>query len=146
MGTTLLAAYRPSSPVLWIIHVGDCRAYRLRGARLRQLTEDHTIYNQVRKSRHVAGEIIDPALMRQLSQSLGSSEFIAPQIVQMKLEAGDRYLLCTDGLFDMLTDTEICALFAKTGSPEQICRSLVESANQRGGKDNITVIVLDCQG
>jgi protein phosphatase len=99
----------------------------------------------VRESRHVAGEIIDPALMRQLSQSLGSSEFIAPQIVQLKMEAGDRYLLCTDGLSEMLPDTEIRALFAENRSPEQICCSLVESANQRGGKDNITVIVLDCR-
>lgn len=146
MGTTFLAAYRPTSSVLWLIHVGDSRAYRLRKNRLRQLTEDHTVYNQVRKSRHVAGEIINPSLMHQLSQSLGSSEFIAPQIVSLKLEPTDRYLLCTDGLPDMLTEVDIADLLGVSGQPEQICHSLIDAANQRGGKDNITVIVLDYRG
>jgi protein phosphatase len=144
MGTTLLAAWHIPPTTLWIGHVGDCRAYRLRAGRLRQLSEDHTVFNQVRKSRRVTGEILDPALRHQLSQALGSSEFIAPQILKLKIEPGDRYLLCTDGLPDMLPDAEIEAVLHEGLDAGQICRELVAAANLRGGKDNITVIIMDC--
>ena len=144
MGTTLLAARYKAPNVLWVGHVGDCRAYRLRAGRLRLLTEVHTIFNQVRKSKRVAGEIIDPALKHQLSQVVGSSEWIAPQILKLKMEPGDRYLLCSDGLPDMLPDADIEEILGMPQEPAQLCQALVTAANQRGGKDNITVIVMLC--
>jgi protein phosphatase len=144
MGTTLLAARYEAPNALWVGHVGDCRVYRLRAGRLRLLTEVHTIFHQVRKSKRVAGEIIDPALKHQLSQAVGSSEWIAPQILKLKMEPGDRYLLCSDGLPDMLPDAVIGEILGMPQAPAQLCQALVSAANQRGGKDNITVIVMLC--
>lgn len=144
MGTTLLVARYAGPNTLWIGHVGNSRAYRLRANHLRQLTEDHTVFNQVRKSKRVAGEILDPALKHHLSQAVGCSEFLAPQILRVKIEPGDRYVLCSDGLPDMLTDAEIEALLSEPLDAAQLCQALVAAANQRGGKDNITVIVMLC--
>jgi PPM family protein phosphatase len=143
MSTTILVAWRVDNRSFWIAHVGDSRVYRLRSGRLRKLTEDHTVFNQVRKSRRIAADLIDPALKKRLSQALGSSEFVSPQILEVKLLSGDRFLLCSDGLTDMVDDQEITLILGRLTSPEQTCLALVQAANQVGGEDNITVIVMD---
>jgi PPM family protein phosphatase len=143
MGTTILVAWRVDNRSFWIAHVGDSRVYRLREGRLRKLTEDHTVFNQVRKSRRIAADLIDLALKKRLSQALGSSEFVSPKILEVKLRSGDRFLLCSDGLTDMVDDQEITAILGRLASPEQTCLALVQAANHVGGEDNITVIVVD---
>jgi serine/threonine protein phosphatase PrpC len=144
MGTTILVAWRVDEKSFWIAHVGDSRVYRLRAGRLRKFTEDHTVFNQVRKSRRIATDLIDPALKKRLSQALGSSEFVSPQIQKVQLKPGDRFLLCSDGLTDMVEDQEIATILERTAGLEQTCLALVQAANQSGGEDNITIIVLDC--
>jgi protein phosphatase len=144
MGAAVLVAWRVDERYFWIGHVGDSRLYRLRAGRLRKLTEDHTVFNQVRKSRRIAADLIDPALKKRLSQSLGSSDFVSPQIQKVQLKPGDRFLLCSDGLTDMVEDQEIATILERTAGLEQTCLALVQAANQSGGEDNITIIVLDC--
>jgi protein phosphatase len=143
MGTTIVAAWFPAgSNSLWLAHVGDSRIYRLRDQVLEQLTEDHTLLNQALKLKKNDFDIEFLPSKHLLSQALGASEFIAPGLQSLVVQPNDLFLLCSDGLTDMLADDDIREMLGKAGSMEGLCRELVLEANERGGRDNCTVMLV----
>jgi serine/threonine protein phosphatase PrpC len=141
MGTTWTSIYVAAWNAI-IVQIGDSRAYLLRKNVLRQITRDQTLA-QVLIDSGVPPE--DTTRVRHiLTNSLGgSSKVVAPSIGHLVLQDGDRLLLCTDGLTDQITDDELADLLGQRLSPQAACDALVQLALDRGGKDNVTVIVAE---
>jgi len=144
MGTTVVVAvHPPGEGKLVVCHVGDSRAYRLRDGALSLLTNDHSwVHEQV-----TAGFLTEEAarthpLKNVVTQALGGSSEPKVDVLETGIEDGDLYLLCSDGLNSMLTDHEIAGFLLEGGSLEEICWNLIDAANQRGGNDNISVVLL----
>ena len=142
MGTTLTLAYSLND-VLFVAHVGDTRCYLCRQGTFYRLTHDHTLVEEMVRNGTVA--IKDAAkhhLRHVITNAVGgSSANLKVEVHKLQLEAGDRVLLCSDGLTGMLTDDEINEILHSTAEPEGACRQLVAQANEAGGRDNITVVV-----
>ncbi len=133
MGTTLVAArFSPNKQRVYIGHVGDSRCYRLRGNTLRQLTSDHTL----------SGLGLKGPGSQALYQAVGVKPRITIDVVVDKPRADDVYLLCSDGLTKMAKDNEIRDLLANEPDAEAAAYGLIELANDRGGRDNVTVILV----
>jgi PPM family protein phosphatase len=136
MGTTLTA-------MLWsgdsaaLVHIGDSRAFRLRDGQLRQITEDHVLGNLVSNAGPLA-----PVLSRYLDGRPDRS----PDLGLRELRAGDRYLICSDGLSPVVSTRAISAVLATVADPANAVRQLVALAEEAGGLDNVSVIVIDVQG
>ena len=146
MGTTLTAA-RSLGRDLQITHVGDSRAYLFRAGHLHRLTRDHT-YAQllVDLGRLASTDQADPRHRHILTNALGGSDRdVKVDIDLMKLEDGDRVLLCSDGLTEMVDDKTIAGLLADAPGSHQACDVLMQRALDNGGRDNITVIVAGYQ-
>ncbi|PKL75675.1 MAG: serine/threonine-protein phosphatase [Candidatus Melainabacteria bacterium HGW-Melainabacteria-1] len=140
MGTTLTVGLIMGE-TLTLGHVGDSRAYLIRGDLVAQLTEDHTIAHRLVKAGKMTPEEAATSKYRNaLSQALGASEKVQPDITTFPLEAGDVLLLCTDGLSRYLEDTDLFDL-VREHAPAESCSKLIELANSRGGRDNITVVI-----
>lgn len=142
MGSTLTMAYRYGSH-LYIGHVGDSRCYVLRGGQLHQMTHDHTVVGELLRqgllsaqdaARHAARHMITNALG-------GLTPDLQTEAHRIRIRAGDVVLLCTDGLTDMTTEKEVAAILQRSPNPKEACENLVHLANDRGGRDNITVVV-----
>ena len=145
MGTTVVVAVHPAAGRnLVVCHVGDSRAYRLRHNNLEILTEDHSwVHEQV-----AAGFLTEEAarthpLKNVVTQALGGSAKPKVDLLETELMNGDVYLLCSDGLNSMLTDDEISALLASGAPLEERAKTLIDSANDHGGNDNVTVVLLE---
>ncbi|MBA2381812.1 MAG: serine/threonine-protein phosphatase [Chloroflexi bacterium] len=129
-----------------VVHVGDSRAYRLRAGRLERLTEDHSVVAEL-----VRGGIIDASEAETddrrhiLTQALGSANRIAISASTIDVQAGDRFLLCSDGLSGQVDDRDIEAVMRGDGDPGVAADELVRRSNAAGGHDNVTVIVVDAQ-
>jgi len=134
------------SPRGWIAHLGDSRAYLWRGKTLRLLTEDHSVLaNLARDSPNIEiSQLRQSPMAHVLTRCLGKNGDGSPEIHAVGVEAGDRYLLCCDGLTDMIPDERIAEILGGMTSPEDACRELIRAANAAGGKDNITAVVVDC--
>jgi PPM family protein phosphatase len=145
MATTLTLAILGSDDIAEIGHVGDSRAYHHDGESLIQVTEDHTHgMDRVATGELTVEEAKASPDWHVLSNYLGFESFrVATHRVTMRL--GDRLLLCTDGLSNMLTDHEIAVLVA-AGSPADSAQSLISAANEAGGLDNISVVVVEVIG
>ncbi|MFO7605900.1 MAG: Stp1/IreP family PP2C-type Ser/Thr phosphatase [Desulfurivibrionaceae bacterium] len=144
MGTTLVAAWLPDpkSPMLAIAHVGDSRAYLLRYGELKQLTRDHSLVEEQLRNGLINKKEADSSSIRNMiTRALGFRERVEPDIVETEIEPGDKLLLCSDGLNSMVSDEEILAILKLTGGLEATCQQLISTANAKGGKDNITVII-----
>ena len=143
MGTTLTAAIVKDNVAI-IAHVGDSKAYLVREGQIHQITQDHSLVaDQVKRGDITPKEARVAPHRNVITRSIGTDPEIAPEIYQQRLEEGDGLVLCTDGLSDLVEDTEILAIMLNTRSVEQACEHLVELANQRGGHDNTTVICLE---
>lgn len=132
MGTTVAALYFSGSYV-YVCNLGDSRAYRLRDGEFLQISKDH-IEKRESVSRRKAP----------LTQYLGidpEEMLLEPHIAKGKIKHGDRYLLCSDGLSDMLTNIEIDEIMLHAATAEECAQALVASALEHGGRDNVTVIV-----
>jgi PPM family protein phosphatase len=141
MGTTLTVAGAIGSDLV-IGHVGDSRAYLLRGDSFKQLTTDHTLA-QALIDAGVANPD-DPAsrsMRHVLTAAVGSLGQGEPQVQRFKLNDGDQLLLCTDGLTEMVDDATIASILRRAGTSQSACDELVDLALAGGGTDNITVIV-----
>lgn len=144
MGTTLTFISR-SLDQLHLGHVGDSRAYRLRGNELTQLTRDHTWVNMQVHAGLLSQQEAEHAKMRHiLVKSLGTQPEIEPDIVSVDVKPNDRFLLCSDGLSDLVEHNDLQNILAGNGAPAEITRRLITKANALGGRDNITAIVIDC--
>jgi PPM family protein phosphatase len=142
MGTTLTVAGTLGDDLV-IGHIGDSRAYLLRGKSLTQLTTDHTLAQTLIDAGIASRD--DPAArsMRHiLTAALGSmDEGLEPQVQTLKMIRGDRLLLCTDGLTDMVDDKTISRVLKETGASQEACQKLIDLALAGGGLDNVTVVV-----
>jgi serine/threonine protein phosphatase PrpC len=142
MGATLTAAWI-DGPRLSIAHVGDSRAYLLRGGNLQQLTSDHSmVAEQVRRGIMTAAEAEQSEIQSVLLRALGSEPQVEIDTEEQELFARDVLLLCSDGLTRMVTEPEIAGALQSEPDPEQAAAKLVERANDAGGLDNITVLVI----
>ena len=142
MGTTLTATLTLGTEV-FLAHLGDSRAYLLRGEKLHQLTKDHTLAQAMIDAGLAGAEDTSTRAMRHvLTAALGTKgEPTDPQVQRFHLSEGDQILLCTDGLTEMVADENIAAVLTHSTSSEAACQSLVNLALAAGGKDNITVVL-----
>jgi protein phosphatase len=146
MGTTVVALSLDGSTAS-VAHVGDSRAYRVRGGALQLLTQDHTWVNEQVTAGFLSHDQarIHP-LKNVVTRALGGESRLEVDVLEVEVEPGDLYLLCSDGLTTMLSDPEIERCARDDGSPQEISRALVEAANRRGGLDNVTVVALRIEG
>jgi protein phosphatase len=141
MGTTLTMAF-VIWPMVYVAHVGDSRCYLCRAGNLKRLTTDHTL------AQRMLDEGFPPVHLNAswhhlLCNALGGSEEVpTPQITKLKLEASDVLLLCSDGLTKHVSDAEIATILASHAPPATKCSMLVERANDQGGSDNVTAVVV----
>lgn len=142
MGTTMTGAFFVGSD-MFVLHVGDSKAYLLRDGALRKITHDHTVAQQyadlgVIPQEDVPGHRMQHVLTRALG---GPDEDLEGDMYHLQLRAGDRVLLCSDGLTDMANEAEIAGILGNGGTSDASCRALIDLALSRGGRDNITTIV-----
>jgi len=142
MGTTLTGAYTVGTDA-FLLHVGDSKAYLLRGDEFHKITHDHTVAQQyadlgVIPQEQVAGHRASHMLTRAIG---GPIDQLTGDMHHLGIENGDRLLLCSDGLTDMASDDEIAGVLRARRTCEEACQSLVDLALAGGGRDNITVIV-----
>lgn len=144
MGTTLTAAvFLPRH--LLLVHVGDCRAYLLREGVLVQLTEDHTLVQEMLSAGSLTpDETAQHPRRNVLTRALGVPEYVQPDHLTLPLQGDDRVLLCSDGLHGHVADPVIENIMKKSKNPEQLVAQLTEQALQSGGEDNITVMAAFC--
>ena len=142
MGTTLTVAGTLGNDLV-LGHVGDSRAYLLRGNIFRQLTTDHTLAQALIDAGVASSDDPAPRSMRHvLTAAIGSlDERVEPQVQRFRLLSGDQLLLCTDGLTEMVDDDLIAGTLQETSSAERACHNLIELALGAGGLDNITVVL-----
>lgn len=146
MGTTLVALLLDGQRGGVVAHVGDSRAYRLRGGELALLTSDHTIVNDLLRNHEISeAEAKAHPYRHVLTRALGAGGNATADVQPVEVEAGDLYVLCSDGISGMLADDEIRGiLVTDAAGPEAVCRRLIEAANRAGGRDNATVITVRC--
>ncbi|MBM4125355.1 MAG: serine/threonine-protein phosphatase [Nitrospira sp.] len=156
MGTTVVALHIAPAPSsdqasgppaqATIAHLGDSRAYLLRDRSLTRLTKDHSwVEEQIRQGLLSPEEARTHPSRHLLAKALGTQADAEPDIATHFLQPGDRLLLCTDGLTKMLDDGRVADELLLAGPlPQAVCQALIERANQRGGEDNTTVVVIDC--
>jgi protein phosphatase len=136
MGTTIVSArFSPNKQRVYIGHVGDSRCYRVRNGVLTQVTTDHTM----------ASEGVIGPLGAHLLRALGVTPAVKIDLIIMRPQPEDAYLLCTDGLSKMVPDEEIRGVVVGERDPDVAVRRLIALANDRGGRDNITVILVRVQ-
>jgi serine/threonine protein phosphatase PrpC len=142
MGTTLTAA-RSLGRDLLVTHVGDSRAYLLRAGSLHRLTRDHTFAQLLVDTGKLApGDVAASRHRHVLTNALGGSiEDVQVDTDRLQLEDGDRLLLCSDGLTDLVDDSTITHILQNATGSSDACRQLVQQALNSGGRDNVTVIV-----
>jgi PPM family protein phosphatase len=147
MGTTLVAVRfggTREEPMAQVAHVGDSRAYLLRGE-MQPLTEDHSLVAElVRSGDLTRDQAAEHPQKNLITRALGADEEVEVDTMVLPVEAGDRLLLCSDGLSDMVPETRIGEILADSpGDPETPARNLVSAALDAGGSDNVTVVVVD---
>jgi len=176
MGTTLVALLRhddaqrpedvPTSPRLWIAHVGDSRCYLFRSGELRLLTQDHSLVEEQVRAGVLSRVQATASPMRNIiTRAIGTQPTVEPEIALHAAQPGDLYLLASDGLSRELDNGEISEILTRTASPaalatgrrdtvapglapqsalDSACHALIDAANAKGGRDNITVLLVAC--
>ena len=140
MGTTLDICFIYNNKI-YIGHVGDSRVYRIRGELIRKLTKDHSYVQQLVEDGKITREEANHHPKKNmLTKALGCTAYVEPDIRARNLEPGDILVMCSDGLTNMVSQEEIFKQAKK--DIEQAPKELVKQANENGGYDNITVIVI----
>jgi protein phosphatase len=144
MGTTVVACLVPDAKRAIIAHVGDSRAYLLRGGRLQTLTRDHTIVEElVDRGLLSAEEAERHPYKNVLSRNLGAKPETRVDVLDLELKPGDRLLLCSDGLYGYASAEAIQYLLGSGDAPEHVARDLIDLALRGGGGDNVSTIVIE---
>ena len=148
MGTTVVAMRfggTGEEPIAQISHVGDSRAYLLRGGELKPVTEDHSLVAELVRSGDLTRDQASEHPQKNLiTRALGAEEEVDVDTVVLPVEPGDRLLLCSDGLSDMVPETRMLTILTSNPeNPERAVRALVSAALEAGGADNVTVVVVD---
>lgn len=143
MGTTVVAA-TCRGDILQVANVGDSRLYITNRREIRQITRDHSLVEEMVRmggiDREEARNHPDKNI---ITRAVGADDTIKPDFFSVKLEAGDMILMCTDGLTNMLEDEEIRMILEESRDMVEKAESLVKAANEKGGRDNISVILID---
>lgn len=140
MGTTIDVAIIQSGK-LYIGHVGDSRVYRLRKEFFRKLTVDHSYVEQLLKQGNITKEeAYNHPKKNMLTKALGCTAYVEPDVMVKGYQKGDVLLMCTDGLTNMIREEQIFQILKD--NPEQACDILVDKANENGGLDNITAVII----
>lgn len=144
MGTTIVGAlFSSKKSKMYIGHVGDSRAYRVRNGRIEQLTRDHSLVNDYLAAMpDMTDEQRSELPKNVITRALGMQDNVEVDIQGDSCEIGDVYVLCSDGLSGMVTDQEILEVVTGTEDLQDVCRQLVTMANEHGGEDNITAVVV----
>jgi PPM family protein phosphatase len=142
MGTTLTAAIVDAGQEeVAIGHVGDSRAYRLRGSNLERLTKDHSLVEELRRKGQLTDEQAEEHPQRSIiTRALGPEAEVEPDVHTEQARAGDIYLVCSDGLTTMVSEERISQLLRASSNLDDAVRALVDEANRAGGRDNITAV------
>ncbi len=147
MGTTMVAAIVVDETVALCANVGDSRGYLIRGGTLHQITRDHSLVaRMVEQNRLTAEEAKNHPHSNILLRTVGTERNVDIDIFRVELEPGDRLLLCSDGLWGEVDDTEIEAILNQPNDNRVMSRELIRAAHMGGGKDNITVIIVNIPG
>jgi protein phosphatase len=142
MGTTLVALVAEERRIQ-VLNVGDSRCYRLRGGNLEQISLDHSLVDeQVRLGRMSMAEAARSPMRNVITRALGTQSRVTPDIFDLEADPGDLFLLCSDGLTRELTDGSIEQILSRDRTLEGLCGELVIAANQAGGSDNITCLLV----
>jgi PPM family protein phosphatase len=142
MGTTITAAIVDlEAEEVAIGHVGDSRAYRLRGGRFEQLTRDHSLVEEMRRKGQLTDAQAEDHPQRSIiTRALGPEPEVQVDLQTVPAQTGDVFLICSDGLTTMLDDEKIAHVLSRATSLQSAVRALVDEANRAGGRDNITVV------
>lgn len=143
MGTTLVVgAYQ--SGRLMLGHIGDSRCYRLRGELFEQITKDHSLLQeQIDAGLITPEQALTSSNKNLVTRALGVEDTVLLEVNEFKVEVGDVYLMCSDGLSDMVLDHDIRTVMLAEGTLEQKAKRLIAAANDGGGRDNISVVLTE---
>jgi protein phosphatase len=142
MGTTATVLVTKSNQ-LYVGHVGDSRAYLIRNRRIDQITEDHSIVAQLVRARAITPqEAARHPYRNVITRCLGMQVEVEADTQQRELKGGDRLLICSDGLSGLVSDDEMLQMVLSSDDPQKTCQDLVNLALERGGSDNITVVLI----
>lgn len=134
MGTTMaLAAF--SQRAVWVCNLGDSRVYHFSEGKLKRVSVDHVL----------GGSLFGKAPLVQFLGIREENMLLEPSVTELPYSAGDSYLICSDGMTDMLAETEIAGILSGEGTPEAHVRALLEQALEKGGRDNITAVLCQVQ-
>src|SRR5688572_22073121 len=144
MGTTVVGAmFSPRKQRMYIGHVGDSRCYRVRNGQIQLLTRDHSLVNDYLLAMPELTEEQKSELPKNvITRALGMQDQVAVDIQSDDAQLGDIYVLCSDGLSGMVEDSEILGAVLESPDAEAACRRLVALANEHGGEDNITALIV----
>lgn len=141
MGTTIVSGFFTDRGV-YLAHIGDSRAYRYREGRLEQQTEDHSLANEyVRMGILQAEDVEHFPYKNVITRACGLTDEVEVDVSFGEVEPGDLFILCSDGLTDMVPDRQLNEILKTTEDLDELCQVLVARANENGGADNITVIL-----
>ena len=144
MGTTMVVALNRDD-TLYIGNVGDSRAYLLRGDKMWQLTEDHSLVNEHFRAGLLSEDKMDTFIHKNvITRSVGFDAGVDCDVVERVLEADDRILMCSDGLSGMISDEEILGI-CNAEEPDLVVPKLIQTANEKGGEDNVTALLLKAE-
>lgn len=148
MGTTVVAAFFSArSGLLHVAHVGDSRCYRLRGGHLELMTQDHSLVTDVIEQRpDLADDVLERLPKNIVTRALGMNGALRVALRSHPVVAGDKYLLCSDGLSNMLTAEEIADTLDLDEPAQDLVQRFIAVANAAGGNDNIAALVIECNG
>jgi len=143
MGTTAVAM-AIGEEQLAIAHAGDSRAYRFRGGSVTRLTRDHSVAEEMRAARPemTDEELATFAHRNVVTRSLGSKEELEPAVYVGRVQPGDIFLLCSDGLWGAVSDGKMATILRQAPDLESACQMLVDAANEAGGPDNVSVLLV----
>ena len=140
MGTTLCCIHFHPMGLVYA-HVGDSRIYRHRNKKLEQLTNDHSLLRELADMGQLDDRTSRSAYKNIITRAIGTEAYVEPAVHTTEVIDGDIYLMCSDGLSDMLTSKEIESIISSTTSVEKVCKKLIFRAKEKGGHDNVTVVV-----
>jgi protein phosphatase len=143
MGATVVMVLFSDERV-YIANVGDSRVYRLRNGRLKQLTTDHSIVAELVEKGYIEPEQAENHPQQHIiTQCIGFDKGVKPAIKSFIPKTYDRIILCSDGLTDVVNDRQITAILKEKSDPQKACERLIQAANEAGGPDNITAMVIE---
>jgi protein phosphatase len=144
MGTTVVGAmFSPKKQRMYIGHVGDSRCYRVRDGQIQQLTRDHSLINDYLLAMpDLTDEQKSELPKNVITRALGMQDHVVVDLQHDDPKQGDVYVLCSDGLSGMVSDDDIRQIVTSTTDIREACRRLIQRANERGGEDNITAVLI----